>query len=100
MLIILLHAFLVLAGVVIVVQFLKCSIDWIPRSAHAKLHKCYWSLTSFLGIVLLLMLWRVHTGDLAIQIYREYFPIVIVGIVVSLLLGLFHFHGSLFSSKE
>lgn len=100
MLIILLYAFLILAGIVIIAQFLKYSIDWIPRSAHAKLHKCYWSLTSFFGIVLLLMLWRVNTGDLAIQIYREYFPIVLVGIVTSLLLGLFHFHGSLFSKKE
>jgi hypothetical protein len=100
MLIILLYAFLILAGIVIIAQFLKYSIDWIPRTAHAKLHKCYWSLSSFWGVVLLLMMWRVRTGDLAIQIFREYFPIVIVGIVVSLLLGLFHHHGSLFSSKE
>lgn len=100
MLIILLYAFLVLAGIVITVHFLKCSIDWIPRSAHAKLRKCYWSLASFLGIVLLLMLWRVNTGDLSIQIYREYLPIVMVGIVSSLILGLFHYHGSLFGKKE
>lgn len=100
MLIILLYAFLIIAGVVIIVQFLKFSIDWIPRTVHAKLHKCYWILVSFLGVVLLLMMWRVRTGDLAIQIFGEYFPIVIVGIVVSLLLGLFHHHGSLFSDKE